>query len=39
MRPQECGNKTEVRRASTTDSQGTGVIIQGLPKFELNVLP
>ena len=39
LRPQECGNKTEVRRAFITNSEGIGMVIQGLPKFELNVLP
>lgn len=39
LRPQECGNKTEVRSASIVNSQGVGIEIQGLTKFELNVLP
>lgn len=39
LRPQECGNKTEVRWASILNDEGIGIEIQGLPKFELNVLP
>ncbi|WP_422660632.1 glycoside hydrolase family 2 TIM barrel-domain containing protein [Paenibacillus sp. EC2-1] len=39
LRPQECGNKTEVRYASIHNNQGLGMEIQGLPKVELNVLP
>ncbi|AOZ94056.1 glycoside hydrolase family 2 TIM barrel-domain containing protein [Paenibacillus crassostreae] len=39
LRPQECGNKTEVRYASIVNDQGVGLLIQGTPRFELNVLP
>jgi beta-galactosidase len=39
LRPQECGNKTDVRWANITDGKGTGVRIQGTPKLELNALP
>lgn len=39
IRPQECGNKTEVRSASITNVQGQGLSITGTPVFELNALP
>ncbi|SFE26444.1 beta-galactosidase [Paenibacillus algorifonticola] len=39
IRPQECGNKTEVRFAAVTDANGSGISLQGEPRFELNVLP
>lgn len=39
LRPQECGNKTEVRHAFVGDESGRGLFIQGLPKLELNALP
>jgi beta-galactosidase len=39
LRPQECGNKTEVRHASIVNNQRVGLLIQGSPRFELNVLP
>ncbi|CAG7621783.1 Beta-galactosidase [Paenibacillus solanacearum] len=39
LRPQECGNKTEVRYAELRDGQGLGLRITGEPVFELNVLP
>ncbi|ASA24240.1 glycoside hydrolase family 2 TIM barrel-domain containing protein [Paenibacillus donghaensis] len=39
LRPQECGNKTEVRSADIVDAQGSGLRIAGLPLVELNVLP
>jgi len=39
LRPQECGNKMEVRRAEVSDEAGTGIRIVGHPKFEWNVLP
>jgi len=39
LRPQECGNKTEVREARITDAAGNGFLIKGRPKFEWNVLP
>ncbi|CAG7628040.1 glycoside hydrolase family 2 TIM barrel-domain containing protein [Paenibacillus allorhizosphaerae] len=39
LRPQECGNKTEVRYAELTDGQGIGLRITGEPVFELNALP
>ncbi|MEF2965008.1 glycoside hydrolase family 2 TIM barrel-domain containing protein [Paenibacillus sp. M1] len=39
LRPQECGNKTEVRQAAVFNEQGVGLFFEGRPKFELNVLP
>ncbi len=39
LRPQECGNKTEVRWAELTNGSGVGLRITGAPTVELNVLP
>ena len=39
IRPQECGNKMQVRRASLTNAAGAGLEIIGKPQFELNALP
>ncbi|MBS4202388.1 DUF4981 domain-containing protein [Bacillus sp. FJAT-49732] len=39
LKPQECGNKTEVRWATITNENGIGFKIAGLPTVELNVLP
>lgn len=39
LKPQECGNKTEVRWATVTDKRGVGLKITGLPTVEVNVLP
>ena len=39
LRPQECGNKTEVRWARLTNDQGMGIEIKGLPLVEINALP
>jgi beta-galactosidase len=39
LKPQECGNKTEVRWASLTNKDGVGLMIVGEPVVELNVLP
>jgi beta-galactosidase len=39
IRPQECGNKTDVRWATITNKQGIGLKITGQPVIELNVLP
>lgn len=39
IRPQECGNKTEVRWMKITDADGIGLCIQGDPLVEINVLP
>ncbi|RIX51404.1 DUF4981 domain-containing protein [Paenibacillus nanensis] len=39
LRPQECGNKTDVRFAVLSDAEGNGLHIQGRPRIELNVLP
>ncbi|RED61721.1 glycoside hydrolase family 2 TIM barrel-domain containing protein [Cohnella lupini] len=39
LRPQETGNKTEVRHASVTNEAGVGLRIAGAPVFELNVTP
>lgn len=38
LRPQECGNKTEVRWARLTNAQGLGIEIKGLPVVEVNAL-
>lgn len=39
LRPQECGNKTDVRWATITNDQGRGFLLKGLPTVELNALP
>ncbi|TKJ89750.1 beta-galactosidase [Paenibacillus sp. CFBP13512] len=39
LKPQECGNKVDVRSATITNSDGVGLQITGLPLIELNVLP
>ncbi|MCY9663534.1 DUF4981 domain-containing protein [Paenibacillus alginolyticus] len=39
LRPQECGNKTDVRWAELTRSDGIGLRIEGAPTVELNALP
>ncbi|QGQ99429.1 DUF4981 domain-containing protein [Paenibacillus psychroresistens] len=39
LRPQECGNKTDVRYASLVNEAGTGLELYGSPVFELNALP
>lgn len=39
LKPQECGNKTEVRWLSVTNDEGQGLKISGLPSVEVNVLP
>ena len=40
IKPQECGNKTDVRYASITEGEeGTGIRIEGATVFELNTLP
>lgn len=39
LRPQECGNRTEVRWASVTDRNGTGLLVKGAPHIELSALP
>ena len=37
IRPQENGNKTDIRWASISDEKGSGVLIYGLPTFNLSV--
>lgn len=39
LKPQECGNKTDVRYAMLTNNKGIGLLIKGEPAVELNVLP
>ncbi|MCM8709489.1 DUF4981 domain-containing protein [Clostridium sp. SYSU_GA19001] len=39
LKPQECGNKTEVRWAALVNEEGAGLMILGNPVVELNVLP
>jgi beta-galactosidase len=39
LRPQESGNKTDVRYALVQNTEGVGLLIEGAPLFELNVLP
>jgi beta-galactosidase len=39
LRPQECGNKTEVRWATLINDKGLGLKITGAPTVELNALP
>ncbi|MGC8716408.1 MAG: glycoside hydrolase family 2 TIM barrel-domain containing protein [bacterium] len=38
LRPQETGNKTDVRWITLTDDEGFGLIIIGMPLTEVNVL-
>lgn len=39
LKPQECGNKTEVRWASLTDKDGHGILFSGDPTLEVSALP
>ncbi|MDU0201751.1 beta-galactosidase, LacZ type [Paenibacillus sp. MAH-36] len=39
LRPQECGNKTDVRWAELTRADGFGLRIEGAKAVELNALP
>lgn len=39
LRPQECGNKTEVRWMALTDQNGIGLMVSGAPTVEINALP
>lgn len=39
LRPQECGNKTDVRWAELTDENGNGLKFMGAPAIEVNALP
>lgn len=39
LRPQECGNKTDVKWATLVSDEGIGLIIKGSPAIELNALP
>ncbi|MBY0145016.1 glycoside hydrolase family 2 TIM barrel-domain containing protein [Neobacillus niacini] len=39
LKPQECGNKTDVRWAAITNNEGIGLLINGLPTLEVNALP
>lgn len=39
LRPQECGNKTDVRFATVAAADGYGLRIEGAPTVELNALP
>ncbi|MDF2675299.1 MAG: bgaM, partial [Clostridiales bacterium] len=39
LKPQECGNKTEVRWSEITDKKGIGIKVSGHPVIELSVLP
>ncbi|MDX2196726.1 MAG: glycoside hydrolase family 2 TIM barrel-domain containing protein [Cytophagales bacterium] len=38
LRPQSCGNKTEVRWAALTDQNGLGIAVFGSPYFETSAL-
>lgn len=38
LKPQECGNKTDVRWASVTDDSGTGLLFRG-DQMEFSALP
>jgi beta-galactosidase len=38
LRPQECGNKTDVRWARLVDNNGVGIFLQGEPYLEINAL-
>ena len=37
IKPQENGNKSDVRWASVTDIRGRGVLVAGMPSFEVSV--
>lgn len=39
LTPQECGNKTDVRFASVTNQEGTGLYLAGAPRMELCAKP
>ncbi|OAS14932.1 beta-galactosidase [Paenibacillus oryzisoli] len=39
LRPQECGNKMDVRRAAISNQGGVTLYLTGEPIFDLNVLP
>ncbi|MBM7539875.1 glycoside hydrolase family 2 TIM barrel-domain containing protein [Amphibacillus cookii] len=39
LKPQECGNKVGVRHGKLVNKAGYGIILKGMPTFELNVLP
>ncbi len=39
LKPQECGNKTEVRWATIKNEDGLGLEVLGYPTVELNILP
>lgn len=39
LRPQECGNKTDVRYAEIRNAEGNGLYWEGRPRFEWNALP
>ncbi|MGM7723358.1 glycoside hydrolase family 2 TIM barrel-domain containing protein [Metabacillus sp. Hm71] len=39
LRPQECGNKTDVRWALLSNHEGVGLKISGCPTVEVNALP
>jgi beta-galactosidase len=39
LRPQESGNKTDVRWADITNGFGKGIRMEGLPTLELNAIP
>lgn len=39
IRPQECGNMTDVRRLSVFSTDGRSITFKAMPTFEANVLP
>lgn len=39
LKPQECGNKTDVRWIKVTDAEGNGLLFSGDPLVEAGVLP
>lgn len=39
LRPQECGNKTDVRWVTITNGNGIGLLVKGNPLMEVNALP
>lgn len=39
LKPQECGNKTDVRWFTIANKQGEGLKIEGSPTVEINALP
>lgn len=39
IRPQECGNKTDVRWATLTNKEGSGILVLGMPSLNISAWP